>query len=271
MVEKTKPNPLAEFKATLSNPMDQYRFQIFWDYYRKSYKESKENDPVRKFTADQLISMWRRVRSLGLNFDGEQVYFDYRNGFGITYIGLKNVVLQKYPNAKFDINVVYNDDELTYHKTEEGVKYEYTPKDPFAFPKLDKNNCNVKGGFGYVRCNDESGTEVFITVTIESILEMEGMSRSKTNWVKWADQMILKSIIKRMTKQLRFDERIQQVMQLDNELEGADFDNPTEPHQTTFEDTEMILEEKPIIPDEVNDEEMQKVLEQVEVKDQGSN
>lgn len=270
MAEQIKQNPLEEFKKSLSDPMDQYRFQVFWDYYRKSYKDSKPNDPVRKYSAEQLISLWKRARSLGLNFDGEQVYFDYRNGFGITYVGMKNVVLQKYPNAKFDIDVVYKDDELIYRKTEEGVKYEYTPKDPFAFPKLDKNNCNVKGGFGYIKCNDESGTEVFITLTIESILEMEGMSRSKNNWVKWADQMILKSIMKRLTKQLRFDERIQQVMQLDNELEGADFDNPTEPHQTTFEDAEEVLNNKPMIPDQTNDKEMEAILDQVDIVDESN-
>lgn len=244
----TSTNPLETFKNSLSDAMEQYRFQVFWDYYRETYKDSKPNDIVRKLTAEQLISRWKRARSLGLNFDGVQVFFDWKNGFDFSYIGMKNIVLQKYPNAKFDINIVYKDDKLVYKKTEEGVKYEFTPKDPFAFPKLDKNETNVKGAFGYIRCNDESGTEVFITLTIESILEMEGMSRSKANWTKWADQMILKSVIKRMTKQLRFDERIQQAMEIDNELYGADFENPTNPHQTTFEEAEAVIENLPEIP-----------------------
>lgn len=266
-----KQNPLEAFKNSLTDPMEQYRFQVFWDYYRETFKQAKPNDVVRKLTAEQLINRWKRARFLGLNFDGVQVFFDWKFGFDFSYIGMKNLVLQKYPNAKFDINVVYKDDELTYQKTEEGVKYTFTPKDPFAFPVLDKNETNVKGAFGYIKCNDESGTEVFITLTIESILEMEGMSKSKANWAKWADQMIIKSTIKRMTKQLRFDERIQQAMEIDNELYGADFSNPEDPHQTTFDEAEAVLNSMPMIPEQAtNDADLEEILQNVEVKEESN-
>lgn len=262
-------NPLQQFKDSLTDPMEKYRFQVFWDYYRETYKAAKASDAVKKLTSAQLISRWKRARSLGLNFDGTQVFFDWRTGFDISYIGMKNIVLQKYPKAKFDINVVFKDDELTYKKTDAGVKYEFTPKDPFAFPKINGDDTNVKGAFGYIACNDESGTEVFITLTLESIREMEGMSRGKDNWGKWADQMIIKSTIKRMTKQLRFDERLQQAMEIDNELYGADFGSPKGPHQTTLEDTEEILSKKPEIPTD-GDVEVAAALEKLNSEKQSS-
>lgn len=258
-----KKSPLEVYKENLTDPMEQYRFQVFLDYYRETFKSAKPNDIVKKLSAEQLINRWERARSLGLNFDGVQVFFDWKNGYDFSYIGMKNIVLQKYPKAKFDINVVFKDDELSYVKTEEGVKYTFTPKDPFAFPKVDKNDTNIKGAFGYIACNDESRTEVFITLTLESILEMEGMSKSKANWAKWADQMILKSVIKRMTKQLRFDERMQQAMDIDNKLYGADFSNPEDPHQTTFEEAEEVLNQLPLIPEEAEDILAETIIEEV--------
>lgn len=266
-----KKNPLQAFKDSLTDPMEKYRFQVFWDYYRETYKSAKPSDAVKRLTASQLISRWRRARNLGLNFDGTQVFFDWRNGFDIGYIGMKNIVLQKYPKAKFDINVVFKEDELIYRKTDSGVKYEFTPKDPFAFPVIKGDDTNVKGSFGYIACNDESGTEVFITLTLETIREMEGMSKGKENWGKWPDQMIIKSTIKRMTKQLRFDERLQQAVEIDNELYGADFSNPTNPHQTTLEDAEAFFDKKPLIPTE-GDVEVSAALEKLiaEEKEQSS-
>lgn len=267
-----KPNPLQAFKDSLSDAMEKYRFQVFWDYYRDTYKQAKPKDAIKRLTSEQLINRWKRARCLGLNFDGEQVFFDWKTGFDISYIGMKNIVLQKYPNAKFDINVVFKEDELTYKKTDAGVKYEFTPKDPFAFPTLDskKGEVNVKGSFGYIACNDISGTEVFITLPLESIQSMKDMSRAGDNWGKWADQMILKSTIKRMTKQLRFDERLQQAMAIDNELYGADFDNPTNPSQTTFEEAEELLNKLPIIPPTEGDQEVAAVLEKLNSEGQSS-
>lgn len=245
MATKTQENESVfdKFETTL-DPDNQLKFQVFREYLRTTSRDfdsnpkcGKTKNPLRKMSQSQLVTTWRLFRAAGVNIDGEQVIIDWRGAPSLTVFGCKNMVFSVYPNARIEVQTVYKGDTFTYTRTEDGVKYLYTCNDPFA----DRSEDGMAGVFCHIIANDGTGTEVFEIMGKNELNEIRKSSKTGATWRSYFGEMAKKSCIKRATKSLRYDSRVQSALDFDNEFNGNDFDNPNDPKQVTEEDVIQLL------------------------------
>lgn len=232
-----------KFEASL-DPDNQLEFQVFREYLRSTSRDfdnnpkcGRDRNPLRKMSQSQLVTTWRLFRAAGVNIDGEQVIIDWRGAPSLTVFGCKNMVFSVYPGARIEVQTVFKGDIFTYTRTEDGVKYVYTCNDPFA----DRSENGMVGVFCHIVTNDGTGTEVFEVMGVGEVKEIRKSSKTGDAWKNYFGEMAKKTCIKRATKSLRYDSRVSSVLDLDNEFNGNDFDNPDNPKQITEDDVVQLL------------------------------
>lgn len=251
-------NPYDIFKATLPDNK-KAEFQTYRDYYRKAYNDPKTAF-VKQWKPEEVIALWRKAQRWHMNIDGVNCWFDPRSGLFFNYVAMKNAVFSLYPKARFDVQIVLTGDEFTCGRTEQGVTYTYKKADPFAdlIFKVVKGkdgyeiekDTNFVGAFGVFVANDETGTEVLELLGRKDLEQIVQTSRQISQWNKWAGEYIMKTILKRVCKRIRQDDRdFQDLIDFDNSVNGNDFNNK-EPSQITDQETQEILNE--MIIEEIN-------------------
>ena len=269
-----QPNPFAEYAKTLSGKTLQ-DFQAFRDYRRRAIqdiakykKEVAATDPKFRHTIkkpkelfiDSLspkdqIALWKKAQRWHMNIDGENCWFDERSGIFFNYIAMKNAVLDIYPKGRFDQGVVLEGDKFTCGKDQNGITFNLESSDPFAKMNfkvsIDKNRevkveegSNLKGVYGAFWANDGTGTEVLEVMNFNDILACVKTTRNVKSWNEHAHEFLIKTIIKRICKQIRTDDRgFQELIEWDNTTNGNDFEHGNTPEQNTPEKILEIVKE----------------------------
>lgn len=180
----------------------------------KLYMGSLDKNPTQ--SALSIYQEWKKWFNFGLDINGRDLQYVGR-GFMVTKDGFKNAVISKYPKAKMDIQIVYKDDTLTYERNDSGVTYKYSAANPFVKKE-------VVGAFGFINTNDENNIQIFETLNMDEIDAMKASAKTDFIWKKWFDEMVRKSMIKRVCKRLFNDEKIDDIIDDDNKNFGADFE-----------------------------------------------
>lgn len=114
----------------------------------------------------------------------------------IDYHTYKNRLMDNYPESMIDIQLVYDGDTFNFKKENGKVLYNHLINDPF--------NKNKKAIGGYCVIKNRLGE--FIEIMNETeILKCKQVARLKNIWENWADEMYLKTIMKRACKRFFHD------------------------------------------------------------------
>lgn len=178
-----------------------------------SHLSDKAKDPKHPIipSEDAACSMFIKVMNLGLEFDGVSAVLTGVNMFMITYHGYKNKVLQTYPTAKFDIQLVREGDEFNVKKESGRVIYSHTIANPF----VDKP---IIGAYSVIKID---GSEYLETLNIDDYEKMKKGSKNSYLWDTWSSEFWLKSVIKRACKR-HFYDIIADIDTVDNKYYGLE-------------------------------------------------
>lgn len=196
-------------------------------YLKKLEKETtKENGKYilkntwfTKFSEDHYAELYNEVLGLGVWIDGVTITLTVRGlelGADFNYQAYKNLVLSRYPESVFDFQLVYEGDTFSFRKDSGTITYTHSFGNPFG-PKT------IIGAYGIIK----NSTGQFIELlNMEDITKLRNAAKTDKIWAMWFDQMVMKSIIKRICK-VNFRDITHSIDEYDNgnyAPENADFD-----------------------------------------------
>ncbi len=152
------------------------------------------NNPIVP-SVENACSMFIKVANLGLEFDGVSVVLTGQNMFMTTFHGYKNKVLQTYPTAKFDVQLVRNGDDFSVKKESGKVMYSHVIANPFKDTK-------IIGAYVVIKIDDFDYLETLNDTDYE---KMKKGSKQSFLWEKWESEFWLKSVVKRACKRHFYD------------------------------------------------------------------
>ncbi len=180
--------------------------------------------PITNNTADELADIALKFNNLGLTVDGVNVVITGKRMAMVTYHGYKNKVLQVYPDAEFDLQLVREDDTFSVAKESGAVQYSHQINDPFG-------NKNIIGAYCVIKTRRGEFLELLNAHDYE---EMKNASKQSFLWNKWSSEFWLKSVIKRACKR-HFNDITAEIDKMDNDDYGARGDG----EQHVLEDEEI--------------------------------
>lgn len=154
---------------------------------------------------DEWIELFEKINALGLCLDGEMITID-STGIKLGYKAYKNLVLLRYPEAVFDIQLVKQGDDFTFRKENGRVIYSHKIADPFS----DKA---VVGGYCVLKLRTGEFLEL---LSLKELQKIKAKASSKNIWVEWENEMYLKSIIRRTCKR-HCQDVVMELDKIDNE------------------------------------------------------
>ena len=123
----------------------------------------------------------------------ENKKLDFRT---IDYHTYKNRLMENYPESMIDIQLVYEGDDFSFKKESGKVIYNHIINNPFSKDK------KAIGGY----CVIKNRLGEFIELMNETeILKCKEVAKMKNIWNNWADEMYLKTIMKRACKRFFHD------------------------------------------------------------------
>ena len=165
-----------------------------------------------------LQGLFAKAQKWGLLIDFENVTIDKRgpNKQGVTtyslrldYHAMQNVVINKFPDAKFTTGVIYQGDAFEYKSTDAGVQFNYVPKNIFEKGKT------AIGVFCHLPASGIA--DLMITLNMEDLAKMQSSSTMAYIWKNWWSEMAIKSAIKRACKRIMYlDKDLAQMVNEDN-------------------------------------------------------
>lgn len=180
----------------------------------EKHKElSKDKKPVTNNTNDMLYTIFIKYWGLGLVIDGINVVITGRAMAMVTYHGYKNKVIQTYPSAKFDVQLVRENDEFSVSKESGNIKYSHKIADPFG-------SGEIKGAYCVISID---GKDYFEALNKKDYDEMKKSSKQSYLWDRWDSEFWLKSVIKRACKR-HFYDIVAEIDKVDNEDYGLSDD-----------------------------------------------
>lgn len=126
------------------------------------------------------------------------------------YHVIQNRVLNNYPETKFDIGVVYEDDIFEFSDENGKLFYNHIIKNPF------KKNKTIVGAYCFLK-NRKGITKAIMDK--DELLKCKNMSknqRESSAWKNWESEMCLKAVLKRACKRCFYDE-VKDLLEEDNE------------------------------------------------------
>ena len=169
------------------------------------------NPWAQKISNETWVEYYEKVALTGLRIDGDVVIVTSR-GITLTHQAYKNLVLQKYPDAKFDIQLVRDDDApVEFTKIDGKIHYDHKILKPFS-------NSPIIGGYCIIKLPTGDFLETMSKADFEQI---KRCATDKTIWNMWEQEMCMKSLIKRACKR-HFRDLTVEVDKIDNE--NYDFD-----------------------------------------------
>lgn len=180
-------------------------------------KESKNAHWINKISDKEWIHAFKKVKADGLVVDGDTVTFQFRGKLLISYNyqAYKNKVIVRYPETKFDLQLVHEGDSFSFSKSSGSVIYSHSIDDPFG----DKRE--IIGAYCVIK--NERG-EFLETINQSEIKKMRAVAKTQRIWDLWEGEMVLKSVTKRACKR-HFKDLVESIDKTDNEnydLEGIE-------------------------------------------------
>lgn len=187
---------IQQLKKQLSSfSKDETAIDIYCDYVFKlinnvDYKTKKKKNPWAGFLAvDAWVVYFKKVAISGLFVDGENVTIN-NNGISLNYQAYKNLVLLRYPETIFDIQLVKDGDEFNFQKNNGKINYNHLIKNPFTDKK-------VIGGYAVIK--NKAG-EFLEILSLKDLEDIRKTAKTDYIWSQWLSEMYLKTIIKRACK-----------------------------------------------------------------------
>jgi len=178
----------------------------FAGYCVKLSKDEKSKF-INSKSAKDLASLFRRVQSEGIPFDGVHVTLQ-STGISYDYVAYKNKMYLAYPETKFDVGIVFKGDSFNFEKTDWSVVYQHTISNPFGQKDID-----IIGAYAVVR---NSRGEFLTTLSAEDIAKHRKVAKTDFIWKAWFQEMCLKTITKKACK-LHYGDVYRKIEEMDNE------------------------------------------------------
>lgn len=203
------------------------------DYLKKLESETNEDGSqknwwIKNLKDSDFIRIFELVHSkTGLVIDGDIVLLQWYGGKTnklsptFTYKAYKNVVLNKYPETVFDIQLVKKGDEFNFKKENGKVIYKHEINNPFE----QINARNITGAYCIIKNRNGEYLEL---MGKDDITKCRSSAKSQKFWGDWFDRMAIKTIIKRGCS-THFYDIVEKIETLDNEnydLEKVETEKP---------------------------------------------
>jgi recombinational DNA repair protein RecT len=155
-----------------------------------------------------IIHLFKKVRDEGLNIDGDTVTLQFKGKLmvSLSYQAYKNLVLKKYPETIFDMQLVREGDEFNLKKESGRIIYDHTINSAFNDSKIIGAYCIIKNKNG----------EFIETISLAELEKIRKTAKTDFIWAQWTSEMYLKTVIKRACKR-HFKDLVISVEKLDNE------------------------------------------------------
>ena len=206
--------------------------------YLENLQNDKDKDKNFKckwfaFLSPELVAkFFKKAISEGLWIDGKHIVIENRGGrIGLSYdyIAYKNKLLNIYPEAKIDFDVVYKDDEFNFQKKDGKVFYSHKLNNPFSNEDVD-----LIGAYCVIKINTG---EFLITLDRVEIGKIRAKAKTNTVWNEWFRDMCLKSAIKKLVSK-HFNDIYTSIIEEDNQ--DSNIENPIDLEQEIKEQIDNI-------------------------------
>lgn len=213
---KTLSKSLSDFDEIKVNDLCNYIKSL------KEDKNSKDNSFKCKWfsflDSEKVANLFKKAVDDGLWIDGKHVVIENRGGkIGLSYdyIAYKNKLLNIYPEAKIDFDVVYKDDDFSFQKKDGKVFYSHKLNNPFSNPDNDivGSYCVIKIATG----------DFLVTLDRTEINKIRKKAKTDTVWNEWFKDMCIKSAIKKLVSK-HFNDVYSGIIEEDNK--DSNVDNP---------------------------------------------
>jgi hypothetical protein len=179
-----------------------------------------------------IIKLFKKALSEGLWIDGKNVTIENRGGkigLSYNYIAYKNKLLNIYPEAKIDFDVVYKDDDFNFQKKDGKVFYSHKLNNPFS-----NSDDDLIGAYCVIKINTG---EFLITLDRQEINKIRSKAKTTTIWNDWFRDMCLKSAIKKLVSK-HFNDIYTNIIEEDNQ--DSNVDNPIDIEEQMKQEIESI-------------------------------
>lgn len=201
---------------------DAVAVSLYVRYIEKLQKEwDKKNNCLKnpwslKVGIDGWVAYFEKVATTGFYIDGDNITIG-NNGISLNYQAYKNLVLKKYPEAVFDMQLVRDGDKFSFKKESGKVHYTHEFTNPFGDAKYIGGYCVIKLRTG----------EFIEMLSVKDLEQIRKTAKTDSIWKEWLGEMYLKTIIKRACKR-HFKDAVETLDKMDNdnyelpESEGTD-------------------------------------------------
>lgn len=204
----------------IQNSLEKYdknKVLIFTNYIKNLCEEKdKEGKSKNGWTyykkEEDFVVMFEKLAIQGLYIDGDIVTIQ-STGVSLSYSAYKNLVLIKYPETKFFMQLVRETDEFKFEIENGKVIYSHKMNDPFAEKNIIGAYCIIKNRLG----------EFIEIIGINELEKIRKTAKTDYIWQQWTSEMYLKTVIKRACKRY-FKDITQEIDNIDNN--NYDLDNP---------------------------------------------
>jgi len=198
-------------------------------------KDKEKNFKCKWFsflTPDFVAKLFKKANSDGLWIDGKHIVIENRGGkigLSYNYIAYKNKLLNVYPEAKIDFDVVYKDDDFNFQKKDGKVFYSHKLNNPFS-----NKDSDLIGAYCVIKINTG---EFLITLDRQEIDKIKSKAKTSKVWNEWFRDMCLKSAIKKLVSK-HFNDIYTNIIEEDNQ--GSNIDNPIDIEEKIKTEIEAI-------------------------------
>lgn len=181
------------------------KFSAYLDSINK--RDKKGNDMTFGMSNEDMVKIFIKYDNIGIAIDGINAAITAYNRVFISWIGYKNKVLSVYPEAEFDVQLVREDDTISFAKESGSVIYTHSLGSPFA------SNKGIVGAYCVIKTKRGEALE---TLGKDDFEKMKSGSKLQASWDKWESEFWLKSVIKRACKR-HFNDIVADIERVDNE------------------------------------------------------
>lgn len=158
-----------------------------------------------KVSLDTWVRYFEKVAATGFFIDGENITIGI-NGISLNYQAYKNLVIKKYPEATFDMQLVREGDVFSFKKESGKVFYIHEFTNPFADEQY-------KGGYCIIKLRTGEFIEL---MSIKDLEQIRKTAKTDYIWAAWTSEMYLKTLIKRACKR-HFKDAVETLDKMDND------------------------------------------------------
>jgi len=224
-----------KIKIELSKKHDEIKVVNFLNYLMKLETEKytngekrgqEKNTWFRYKTEKDFIDMFNKLACDKLYIDGDIASIQ-STGISLSYNAYKNLVLNKYPETKFDIQLVRETDDFNFQKKDGKVFYTHKLNNPFEDKPILGAYCIIKNKLG----------DFIEIISLKELEKIRKTAKTDYIWATWTSEMYLKTVIKRACKR-HFKDITIKTDNIDNE--NYDVENPIDIDIKIKQDIEAI-------------------------------